>query len=198
MDPDMNKYDTNHRVSHHEKMSDQEWEEAYRAAWLTFYTPEHIRTITRRTAASKLGRPFTTLSTILWFYLMIQFENVHPLEGGALRLKCRRDRRHGLPLENPFRFYPRYWTETLVKFWGYWKVYRSCKVMFKEVMAAPDRWTYTDLAITPPQIDEFDALDLYHATSGGEAALARKRRDDAIRGRTQRPVEPVTLASAVE
>src|SRR5437588_2668969 len=86
MDPDMNKYDTNHRVSHHAKMSDQEWEEAYRAAWLTFYTPEHIRTITRRTAASKLGRPFTTLSTILWFYLMIQFENVHPLEGGALRL----------------------------------------------------------------------------------------------------------------
>ena len=48
-------------------------------------------------------------------------------------------------------------------------------------MAAPDRWTYTDLAIAPPRADEFEALDLYHATSGGEAALARKRRDDAIR-----------------
>ena len=54
----------------------------------------------------------------------------------------------------------------------------------KEVMTAPDRWTYTDLAIAPPQEDEFDTLDLYHATSGGEAALARKRRDDAIRVET--------------
>jgi len=33
MDPDLNKYDLTHRVSHHPKMSDREWEEAYRAAW---------------------------------------------------------------------------------------------------------------------------------------------------------------------
>ena len=108
MDPDMNKYDLNHRVSNHSKMSDAEWEEAYRAAWLTFYTPDHVRTILRRSAACKLGRPNTTLSTILWFYLMIIFENVHPLEGGAFRLKFRRDRRHGLKRENPLGFYPRF------------------------------------------------------------------------------------------
>ncbi|MET0873403.1 MAG: hypothetical protein ABWX81_01225 [Pseudolabrys sp.] len=73
MDPDMNKYDLNHRVSHHSTMSDAEWEDAYRAAWSAFYTPEHVRTILRRSAACKLGRPGTTLSTILWFYLMILF-----------------------------------------------------------------------------------------------------------------------------
>ena len=101
MDPDMNKYDLNHRVSHHPKMSDAEWEEAYRAAWHTFYTPDHVRTILRRSAACKLGRPNTTLSTILWFYLMIIFEGVHPLEGGAFRLKFRRDRRHGLQARKP-------------------------------------------------------------------------------------------------
>ena len=43
--------------------------------------------------------------------------------------------------------------------------------------------TYTDLAITPPKADEFDALDIYH-TRGGEDALARKHRDDAIRAGT--------------
>ena len=48
MDPDLNKYDLNHRVSHHPKMSDAEWEEAYRAAWEAYYTPEHVRTILRR------------------------------------------------------------------------------------------------------------------------------------------------------
>ena len=55
MDPDMNKYDLNHRVSHHSMMTDAEWEEAYRAAWAAFYTPEHVRTILRRSAAAILA-----------------------------------------------------------------------------------------------------------------------------------------------
>jgi hypothetical protein len=184
MDPDMNKYDLNHRVSHHAKMSDAEWEEAYQAAWHTFYTPEHVRTVLRRTAASKLGRASATLSTMLWFYLTIHFEGVHPLEGGALRLKFRRDRRHGMKRENPFVFYPRYAAETLAKLWGYGRVYWRIKSIFNEVLAAPDRWTYTDLAISAPQKDEFEALALYHDTNGGEAAVARMRRDDAIRENT--------------
>jgi hypothetical protein len=181
MDPDLNKYDCFHRVSHHPKMADQEWDEAYRVAWEAYYTPEHVRTILRRIAAHKLGRPGTTLSTILWFYLMAAYEDVHPLEGGALRLKFRRDRRLGLPLESPFVFYPRYVAETVRKARGYWKFYRRCKAILDEVLVAPDRWAYSDVAIAPPQRDEFDTLDLYHATSGGEAALARKRRDDQIR-----------------
>ncbi len=184
MDGDLNKYDLNHRVSHHSKMSDKEWEEAYRAAWLAYYTPEHLRTILRRTAASKAGRPGTTLTTILWFLLMLLFEGVHPLEGGAVRLKYRRDRRHGLPLENPLLFYPRYWGGTAIKLAKYAAVYWRARRTLKEVLNAPDRWTYTDLAIAPPQADEFESLDLYHATSGGEAALARKRREDAIRVET--------------
>jgi hypothetical protein len=181
MDPDMNKYDLNHRVAHHPRMSDAEWEETYRAAWEAFYSPEHVRTILRRVAANKIGRPSTTLTTILWFKLVSSFEHVHPLEGGAFRRKLRRDRRHGMPLENPFLFYPRYFGETVVKLWRYWSVYRTCKAILDDVLKSPDRWTYSDLAIAPPQLDEFDTLDLYHATSGGEAALARKRRDDAIR-----------------
>jgi hypothetical protein len=181
MDPDMNKYDLNHRVSHHAKMPDEEWEAAYRAAWASFYTPDHVRTILRRSAACKLGRPGTTLTTILWFYLMIAFEGVHPLEGGAFRLKFRRDRRSSMKRENPLIFYPRYGCETIAKLWGYWRVYRQFKATLDEALAAPDRWTYSDLAIALPQADEFDALALYHETSGGEAALARKRRDDTIR-----------------
>jgi hypothetical protein len=181
MDPDMNRYDLNHRVSHHPTMTDREWDEAYRAAWMSFYSPDHIRTILRRSAACPIGRPKTTLSTILWFYLMVLFEGVHPLEGGAIRLKFRRDRRHGMPRENPLLFYPRFVAESAAKFWNYWKIYRTCRTIYRDVMAAPDRLTYSDLAIAPPQADEFEALDLYHATTGGEEALARKRRDEAIR-----------------
>jgi hypothetical protein len=181
MDPDMNKYDLNHRVAHHGKMSDADWEEAYRAAWKTFYTPEHIYTILRRTCACPIGRPGTTLSTILWFYLTILYEGVHPLESGAFRLKYRRDRRLGMKRENPIAFYARYWGGMAMKAVNYARVYLRCKAMLKKALKAPDRWTYSDLAIAPPKSDEFDALDLYHQTTGGEAALKRKYRDDAIR-----------------
>src|SRR5580765_1929111 len=57
MDPDMNKYDLNHRVSHHSAMSDAEWEDAYRAAWSAFYTPEHVRTILRRSRPASSAGP---------------------------------------------------------------------------------------------------------------------------------------------
>ncbi len=184
MDGDLNKYDLNHRVTHHTRMSDDEWEEAYRAAWTNYYTPEHMRTIMRRAAAHPLGRPGTALTTMLWFKLMVLYEAVHPLEGGAFRLKFRRDRRHGMKLESRFVFYPRYGAEIVVKAWRYLRVYRDAMRSLKQVMAAPDRLTYTDLAIAPPLENELDTLDLFHVTSGGEAAVARSRRDDAARART--------------
>ena len=61
------------------------------------------------------------------------------------------------------------------------------------MLSAPDRWTYTDLAIAPPLEDELDTLDLYQVTSGGEAAVARQRRDDAARARTAVAAEPAAL-----
>jgi len=73
----------------------------------------------------------------------------------------------------------------------YWSVYRRFKAVFDEVRTAPDREAYSDVAIAPPRADEFEALDLYHATFGGEAALARKRRADAIREHA-----PVALGAA--
>jgi hypothetical protein len=187
MDPDINKYDLDHRVSHHSKMSDAEWEEAYRAAWATYYTPEHIRTILKRAAQIPNGRPKPIASTIMWFKLMIEQEGVHPLEGGAFRLKYRRDRRHGLRRESPFVFYPRYWGGIAVKAWKYSRFFLSTRRILKEVLNAPDRWTYTDLAIAPPKADEFEQLSLYHETTGGEAALARKKLGDSIRDSTRAP-----------
>jgi hypothetical protein len=181
MDSDLNKYDLDHRVSHHPKMSDDEWEEAYRAAWSAYYTPDHVRSILRRVAANDRGRPETTLSTILWFYLMITLEGVHPLEGGGFRMKFRRDRRYGLPRESPLIFYPRYLSEIVTKAWRYWSIYRQHKTILKDCLEAPDRWSYTDLAITPPHEEELDSLELYKATRGGEMAVVKKRNEDAAR-----------------
>ena len=183
MDADLNKYDLHHRVTHHARMSDAEWDEAYRAAWTNYYSQDHIRTILRRAAAHPAGRPKTALTTLLWFKLVALYEGVHPLEGGAFRLKFRRDRRHGMKLENPLVFYPRYAGETLVKAWHYLAAYRDAMRTLRQVLRAPDRWTYSDLAIAPPREDELDTLDLYQATSGGDAAVARVRREADARAR---------------
>ena len=197
MDPDMNRYDTSHRVSHHCKMSDEEWEDAYRAAWATYYTPDHMRTIIRRSAACRLGRPEATMLTLLFVSRTIPLESVHRLEGGFLSLKFRRDRRPGMKIENPLVFYPRYGSETAKKLWAYLRLYRKLKAMLDNSLAAPDRWTYTDVAIATRQQDEFERLSLYHDTTGGEAALARKRRDDAIRVTGRAPGSPLLSANAI-
>jgi hypothetical protein len=181
MDPDMNKYDLNHIVTGHPKMSAQEWTDAYRGAWANFYTPEHIRTILRRAAQSEVGRPGTTLTTILWFKLMILFEGVHPLEGGALRLKYRRDRRSSMPREGILPFYAKYWGGTLAKLCKYLGVYLETRRTLKAVLSATDRRTYEDLAIAPVTDAGADDLALYQVTSGGAAALARQRQNDASR-----------------
>jgi hypothetical protein len=56
------------------------------------------------------------------------------------------------------------------------------KSRFKEALAAPDRWTHSDVAIAAADANEFEMLDLYHPTSGGKTVLAHKFRHEAIRG----------------
>jgi hypothetical protein len=62
------------------------------------------------------------------------------------------------------------------------------------VLADPNRGSYSDIAITPLLDNENESLDLFHATRGGEAALARKHRDDAIRAGAHGDHVPVVPA----
>ena len=96
MDPDMNKYDLNHRVSHHPTMTDAEWERAYNDAWNRYYSPDHVKTVMRRMAASGTS-PGKIMTYMILFSGWVKIEGVHPLEAGFLRRKSRRDRRPGLP-----------------------------------------------------------------------------------------------------
>ena len=59
---------------------------------------------------------------------------MHPLEGGAFRLKFRRDRRHGMKLESRFVFYPRYAAEIVVKAWRYLRYTASAMRSLKQVL----------------------------------------------------------------
>lgn len=175
MDPDLNKYDVNHRVTHHPKMSDGEWEEAYRAAWDCYYAPEHIQTVVRRAVATGHKNPRSKMRMMMWFYLMYKIEKLHPLEGGIFRLKYRTDRRTGMPLEHPLVFYPKYGFEIVRKAGRYaWLILKAHRAYWK-VMREDNLETYSDIAITPADASEFDELEMFHATQGGKKAVAKSR-----------------------
>jgi radical SAM superfamily enzyme YgiQ (UPF0313 family) len=106
MDPDMNKYDLEHVTARHPLMTAEEWQAIYRSVWDLYYSDAHIETIFRRAKASGI-KPVRLLNHIVQFYFTVIEERVHPLQGGYFRRKVRRQRRTGLPRENPLVFYPR-------------------------------------------------------------------------------------------
>jgi hypothetical protein len=176
MDPDLNKYDLHHRVSHHPKMSDTEWEEAYQAAWDAYFTWDHMEMVAKRHARRANGSPRRALQYMNEFRMLYTNEKVHTLEGGVIRRKRRRSRRPGMKLESPLIFYPRYWTGSVVKIAAYLGGFWKEKRVLKRVLAAPDRWDYMDLSISPPADDELESLGLFQETRGGAEAVVRETR----------------------
>jgi hypothetical protein len=183
MDPDLNKYDLHHRVTHHAKMSDSEWDAVYREAWSAYYNDSHLETVIRRAAANSRGRPRATMRVMLWFSLMFQIEHLHPLEGGIFRRKVRRDRRPEMPREHPLAFYPKYAAETAAKAIRYAKMIRNAYRIYSRVMRDHNRGAYRDIAILPPKEDELETLTMFTATSGGAAAVAKKHWNDDQRAK---------------
>ena len=176
MDPDLNKYDLEHVTQNHPLMTKAEWEALYRRAWATYYTPEHMKTVLRRAAAKGISAG-NTLFLLLWFYGCITVEKIHPLEGGYLRRKYRRDRRPTLPRESMLAFYPRYlWdllrkhvklAELIIRFGSFrWRLKRD-----------PNARSYMDQALTPVAEDELETLEMFTASDSAKAAAAKVRRD---------------------
>jgi hypothetical protein len=177
MDPDLNKYDLNHRTTRHPKMSDEEFDSAYQEAWDSYYSEEHVTTVLKRAAASPRGRPGNKLFLMMWFYLMVRYEGVHPLEGGYFRLKARKERRSGLPIENPFVFYPKFIAESIAKHWGYVSTVLRFHRHYRAIKRSPDRASYMDLALTPVDETNENDLAMVNETRGGTAAVAKAKRD---------------------
>jgi hypothetical protein len=183
MDPDLNKYDLHHRVVHHPKMSDAEYDQTYRDAWRTYYTPEHIETVARRHGAIKGRNPAEPAQFMTMFKIMFEAEGIHPLEGGIVRMKYRRDRRYGMKIEPIGVFHYKLALESLKKIkiyarlaWQGWRI--GQKVKFD-----PKRLEYTDLAVEPVVDEDLDKLALFAETAGGEAALSKGRGEDVARAR---------------
>ena len=81
IDPDLNKFDLEHVVCDHPRMSRAEWQHAYHLAWSTYYTDEHMKTVIRRAAAGG-PRVDTVAFLMVAFWAASTLYNIYPLEAG--------------------------------------------------------------------------------------------------------------------
>ncbi|WIM09894.1 radical SAM protein [Enhydrobacter sp.] len=183
MDSDLNKYDLHHRVVHHPRMSDEEFDRTYRDAWKAYYTPEHIETVARRHGAIRGRNPAEPAQFMTMFKIMFEAEGIHPLEGGIVRMKYRRDRRYGLPIEPIGLFHLKLAAESWRKLRIYARLAWQGWRIGQRVKHDPRRHEYTDLALEPVAEEEMDKLALFAETAGGEAAVVKKRGEDLARAR---------------
>jgi len=179
MDADLNKYDLEHAVTGHERMSQQEWEGIYRDAWRLFYSPEHMLTILRRAAATGV-RTTSIMKLLMWFSTSVDVEHVHPLQGGVIRFKDRLDRRPGLPVEPVWRFYPRHAIETVRKSARLLWLLGKLEWQRRRIEADPDKASYMDAALMPVVDDETETLEIFNQNEAARGAVRHAHNIDVL------------------
>jgi hypothetical protein len=179
MDPDMNRYDSEHAVTGHANMSMQAWQSIYKEAWLTYYTRDHMETVMRRGAATNASLSRLT-AFLLVFGGMVAREGVHPLQGGLIRRKYRRDRRPGLPIEPIWSFYPKLAWGLLSKNAHLLRALLTLNGIKNRVRKDPNRHTYTDQALADVTDDETESLELFTHSEDARHAVEHARKVDAL------------------
>ncbi|UJW86691.1 B12-binding domain-containing radical SAM protein [Devosia sp. SL43] len=189
MDPDLNKYDLNHVTTAHQLMSKAEFEKVYADAWSRYYTLDHVETLMRRAAVSKISTSQVLLLST-WFMGALKIEGVHPLEVGWIRIKSRLNRRYGMKIEPAVLFYPKYYAELGWKLarWG-WLYFRFGLKQLK-VERDPNRHAYTDHAMTPVTDHDEQDFELFKTTDA-QAWLNQEKRIDKARHGISEPADTV-------
>ena len=117
------------------------------------------------------------LAAVLFFFsTCLAVENVHPLQGGVLRLKYRRDRRPGLAVEPAWAFYPKYAWEVLTKHARILKHWLALDRMRRRLQRDPQRRVYSDQALMPVTEEESDTLELFTHNEAARVEVERIRK----------------------
>jgi hypothetical protein len=179
MASDMNLYDTAHVTTAHPLMSKEEWESIFHRAWELYYTPQHVKTLLRR--GKFYNFPIANLLVkCLSFSGCMRFEHVHPLDGGLLRRKYRRDRRPGLPIEAPGLFHAKYVGQLVAKYARFsGMILHYCWLALQVSLERSERAARDDIALMPTSDEELESLELFTSTTAAREAVdrARKRAD---------------------
>jgi radical SAM superfamily enzyme YgiQ (UPF0313 family) len=176
IDPDLNKFDLEHVVTDHPRMTRKEWQEAYHLAFRTYYTDDHMKTVIRRAAAGG-ARADTIAFLLVTFWAASTLFHIYPLEAGLIRRKFRSDRRTGLPVESAFTFYPR---EAWTVLSNYAKIAVKLAKMWwfmRQVMRDPNRKNYTDEALQTKH--NYDSMEMFQLSDSARQAGAKAKRLEA-------------------
>ena len=96
MDSDYNRFDSFHETMNHPSMKPGEWQDAYRAAWRSFYSFENMKQILLRTPPDRYWDVF---KNCIWYKSASHIEDNHPMITGFFRLKDRHSRRPGYAID---------------------------------------------------------------------------------------------------
>ncbi len=114
IDSDLNLYDSFHPTMDHPNMSREQWFQAYRDAWQSFYSFENMRAILTRATPRMYWNAFKNL---VWYKNAAILEGNHPMMTGFFRLKGRTARRPGMAIDSRWQ----YWRWRVPEVLGYLK-----------------------------------------------------------------------------
>lgn len=104
LDADLNNYDSFHETFRHPRMRPGVWLGAYQRAWRSFYGAENMKNILRKAPPH---RYWSIFSNFIWYKNAVEVEGGHPMVHGFFRLKGRRQRRPGYPIEGRLAYFKR-------------------------------------------------------------------------------------------
>ncbi|MFT4180302.1 MAG: radical SAM protein [Rhizobium sp.] len=183
MDPDFNKYDLNHRVTHHPRMSDAELDAVFHEASRRYYDFEHMERVFKRRVQLKNGMRLTTLYNLIAYREGPRREGVAFAEFGLGRIVDRHERRYGMPIENLVSFYARYaWRfSRTVAAYGYTYVRLRLSVARAwRAWGRQDLFPYVDEAIADVDLRNDP---LVHETAARSTPYAKRRQENRLKAR---------------
>jgi len=145
MAKEMNDYDTTRPCAEHPRMSRDELMRAYRDAWKSFYSREHVETILKR---RKDRRQKNVARDMIWFRSAVFVEGLHPFLFGIFRIKGRKRRSPKFPTESiPVYYCRRTWD---IASWTIRMLIIFIEVKYLSFKANRGRNNdYMDITITP-------------------------------------------------
>ncbi|NTG51079.1 radical SAM protein [Agrobacterium rhizogenes] len=183
MDPDFNKYDLNHRVTHHARMSDAELDAVFHEASARYYDFEHMERVFKRRVQLKNGMRLTTLYNLIAYREGPRREGVAFAEFGLGRIIDRHERRHGMPLENPIPFYARYAWRFARTIAAYAYTYIRLRLSVAKAWRAwgrQDLFPYSDEAIAAVDMRNDP---LVQETAARSTAYTKRRQENRLKAR---------------
>ncbi|MGH7788813.1 MAG: B12-binding domain-containing radical SAM protein [Candidatus Binatia bacterium] len=180
LDPDMNRYDSEHVTTAHRHMTAEQWQSIYHRAWDLYYSPSHIETLMKRAAAGGAS-PRRVAEMTFYFYATAAFEHVHPLQGGLIRRKLRRQRRSSLPRENVVRFVARRVRDIATTYGPMLRLLWHIDRTRRRIQNAPNARAYSDLAIAPIGAGVDQELELFQTSDAARGAAARAAARASVR-----------------